>query len=255
MDQLGEMKRKEEIRRLQESEKMGGGGDIRAKLENLLGEDMRAKAAQENERQAEVTAEQAQRWARSKVPRNFARPVEVVLNVYNNEKSTLYDVLKVSRKASDLTLKKAYRGQALMVHPDKNPHPDAKTAFDCLQEAYTTLADPSARESYEKMQMRKSKFSMKKFKKKVQLWKKNIRSRYLLFVHRMKNGQASEEYEEIVGARLKELSQMVTHWLEKVVLVPTALDRAKLVGEVYYDNLKGIMITSLVVRSILLPFF
>jgi DnaJ-class molecular chaperone len=47
-------------------------------------------------------------------------------------------------------IKEAYRNVALTVHPDKNPHPDAKLAFDCVQEAYAVLSSSARRESYDR---------------------------------------------------------------------------------------------------------
>ena len=37
---------------------------------------------------------------------------------------------------------KAYRKLSALVHPDKNPHPEARTAFEALNKAHRMLRDP-----------------------------------------------------------------------------------------------------------------
>lgn len=63
----------------------------------------------------------------------------------------LYEILDVSRTASDEQLKKAYRTQALAHHPDKNPdsRDEAEETFKLIQHAYTVLSDPHERAWYD----------------------------------------------------------------------------------------------------------
>lgn len=66
-------------------------------------------------------------------------------------KSDYYDILGVSKGASNEELKKAYRKQALEWHPDR--HKDEKEAaekrFKEINEAYQILSDPQKRSAYD----------------------------------------------------------------------------------------------------------
>lgn len=60
-----------------------------------------------------------------------------------------YLALGVSSGASLADIKKAYRHQAALHHPDRSAAPDAATRFRAVQEAYDVLADPAKREAYD----------------------------------------------------------------------------------------------------------
>jgi molecular chaperone DnaJ len=61
-----------------------------------------------------------------------------------------YDVLGVSRDASDEEIKKAYRGLAMKHHPDRNPgDEEAAHRFKEAAEAYAVLSDPDKRSVYD----------------------------------------------------------------------------------------------------------
>ena len=65
-------------------------------------------------------------------------------------KDTLYyDVLSVPPTATTQDIKKAYYRKAVVVHPDKNPSPEANKEFQQLSQAYQVLSDPETRRQYD----------------------------------------------------------------------------------------------------------
>ena len=61
-----------------------------------------------------------------------------------------YEVLGVSRDASEDEIKKAYRKLAKKYHPDTNAgDPTAEQKFKDVTEAYSILSDPEKRKLYD----------------------------------------------------------------------------------------------------------
>jgi len=66
-------------------------------------------------------------------------------------KRDYYEILSVSKNATDADLKASYRKLAIKFHPDKNPDdPNAEEKFKEAAEAYSVLSDPQKRASYDR---------------------------------------------------------------------------------------------------------
>ncbi len=64
--------------------------------------------------------------------------------------SDFYVLLGVSRTASEMEIKKAYRKLAMEYHPDRNSAPEAEARFKEITEAYEVLRDPEKRSAYDR---------------------------------------------------------------------------------------------------------
>src|SRR5919201_1438463 len=65
-------------------------------------------------------------------------------------KRDYYEILGVSRSATDDEIKKAYRKLALQFHPDRNKAPEATERFKEATEAYQVLSDSEKRGMYDR---------------------------------------------------------------------------------------------------------
>ena len=65
-------------------------------------------------------------------------------------KEDFYDILGISKGASQAEIKKAYRKKAIEYHPDKNPgDATAEEKFKKAAEAYEILSDPDKKARYD----------------------------------------------------------------------------------------------------------
>src|SRR5215213_7649526 len=66
-------------------------------------------------------------------------------------KRDYYEILSITRDASEEDIKRAYRKLAVQFHPDKNPDDaGAEEKFKELGEAYDVLMDPDKRAAYDR---------------------------------------------------------------------------------------------------------
>jgi len=66
-------------------------------------------------------------------------------------KKDYYEVLGISRSATEVEIKRAYRTLAVQHHPDKNPNdPHAEERFKECAEAYAVLSDSQKRAQYDR---------------------------------------------------------------------------------------------------------
>jgi DnaJ family protein C protein 17 len=66
-----------------------------------------------------------------------------------SEDIDIYELLQIPRNSDDSTVKRAYRKQALLYHPDKNKSQEAQAKFHQLSLALTVLSDAEQRKLYD----------------------------------------------------------------------------------------------------------
>lgn len=73
-----------------------------------------------------------------------------VLRIRACNATAFYEILQVEKTCSDAEIKKAYRKQSLLTHPDKNGHPNADEAFKMVSRAFSVLGDKEKRDKFDR---------------------------------------------------------------------------------------------------------
>lgn len=73
-----------------------------------------------------------------------------VLRIRKCSPTAFYEILELSKSCSDAEIKKAYRKQSLLTHPDKNGHEHADEAFKMVARAFSVLGDKEKREKFDR---------------------------------------------------------------------------------------------------------
>lgn len=80
------------------------------------------------------------------------KPVRPHAIVFRMARMNYYEILGVSREASDEEIKKAYRKLVFEHHPDRNPHKkDADERIREINVAYEIVGDPEKRKTYDRL--------------------------------------------------------------------------------------------------------
>ena len=76
---------------------------------------------------------------------------QAVERLVNQKYFNPYDAMQLTGDATDTDIKKQYRALSMLVHPDKNPHPEAAAAFNVLDSAYKQLQDVEKRQTFQRV--------------------------------------------------------------------------------------------------------
>ena len=100
------------------------------------------------------------------------------------------------------------------------------------------MSSPLKRENYDAEQRkRKGRLSLKRIVRSLSGEIYNIRSRVQLFwVRIFRQGELRLEFNELIGDKVVMMRTAVVHTVEHIVLLPSIVDRFRLVSEMSYDS-------------------
>jgi DnaJ-domain-containing protein 1 len=187
------------------------------------------------------------REARMRVRRRHAAPVEAVLRLANpgqQQQSNHYKVLGVSADASLQTVKRAFRERVLSVHPDKNPHPDAKVAFEVLHGAFEVLSSQQLRTEYD-LYLWRQRLTLRWLFRRTRAGVRGAALRVIGFVSNVLDGRWHEEL-KLLGDRVWTRPSAAAATLhQRFALLPSLIDRIQLLNELFARSLPVIVLSSL----------
>jgi DnaJ family protein C protein 7 len=115
----------------------------------------RAKLYQDNDQHEEAVRDYEKMFSMEHTAENRELLSNAKKLLKMSKRKDYYKILGVSKDATDLEIKKAYRKKALICHPDRSPNatPEEKKemekSFKELGEAYSVLSDPQKKTRYD----------------------------------------------------------------------------------------------------------
>ncbi|EFN84225.1 dnaJ homolog subfamily B member 12 isoform X2 [Harpegnathos saltator] len=119
--------------------------DLLAEVSILLKQNQKPESAEPTVRKRQnVTKDGAHPQTASEYTKDQMEHVERIKKCKD-----YYEILGVTKEATDSDIKKAYKKLALQLHPDKNKAPGAAEAFKAIGNAVAILTDPEKRKQYD----------------------------------------------------------------------------------------------------------
>ena len=153
---------------------------------------------------------------------------------------------------------------------DKNPHPDAKLAFDALQESYESISTSTQRSQYNTLIIKNNKkkyaklWNLKKNYKSISDLVSNYKSLFLLFHYEIThindkkvnilqsiNLLWNKIYTSIITI-IKNIHNKISLKLQHFKLLPTTMDRFLLLKEIMWNNKKIVLVFLTIILSIMI---
>jgi hypothetical protein len=204
---------------LRNSPSASSSSSLRELEENLVKELLSSSSSsKQDERQSkekkEKEEEKSQLWKEKKfkLSRAVAAPVEEILFMSQNDDPAIlpdfYAVLRVTPKAAEQEIKRSFRQLSVLIHPDKNPHPEAGLAFDALNSAFTVLSSSNSRQEYDRERIeqtksfsRRGRWTIQKLRRRYNENIFNMKARLLLWKHQWRTNDQEGLFEEVTAAR------------------------------------------------------